>query len=174
MIAEQVKEAIKATPKGSNIIVEWTRNGKTRKRLNITDEITKSVRMVGRIGIEYDNTKSVQVKRATGELPTENQGLPWGEFEIYPYLIKHKTQQYLRFFKGTGNSKPQVQWFKNGIAVSLESIKDLMPISESKTGKPTPDCFCIKIDSITRLNSEVEAVVEQEKVEVAVGVGELV
>lgn len=151
MKLEQVKQAIEETPKGSNIIIEWTRQGKTRK--DVSDAITKSVRMVGRIGIEYDNMKAVQEKRENGELPKENQGLPWGKFEIYPYLIEHKDKRYVRLYNGTSDLvKPKVEWFKNGLAVTRDEIAPLLLASELKSSEG--DCFTVPVETITRLHNE--------------------
>ena len=171
MQIEQVKEAIESTPKGANIIIEWNRDAKTRK--GVTEQITKQVRMVGRIGIEYDNIGVVQEKRATGELPTENQGLPWGEFEVYPYLIAHKDKKYVRLYKGTSDKiQPKVAWFKDGVAVGIEEISPLLLKSELTSSKG--DCFVVNAEDVTRLNRElvVENVAEQVRVEVGEGVAE--
>lgn len=75
MKLETVQNVLTLAPKGANIVLEWTRSAKTRK--GVTDTILKSVRMVGRVGVEYDNLRAVQEKRESGELPTENAGLPW-------------------------------------------------------------------------------------------------
>jgi hypothetical protein len=171
MQIEQVKEAITETPKGANIIIEWSRDGKTRK--GTVEQITKQVRMVGRIGIQYDKQKVVQEKRENGELPTENQGLPWGEFEVYPYLIAHKDKKYVRLYKGTSDKvKPKVAWFKDGEQVERSEIDHLLLASEKSSSKG--DCFVVNAEDVTRLNSEAvtEAVAEAVRVEVAVGVAE--
>lgn len=162
MNIEQVRQAMSETPKGCNIIVEWVRNGKVRK--GVTSNIQKSVRMVGRIGIEYDNMQTVQTKRATGELPAENAGLPWGRYEVYPYLIEHKGERYLRLYKGTSNkTTPRVVWFKDGSEVQRDEVADMLLKSEldSKEG----DCFTVKVSDITRLNSEVLTDTEQVRTE---------
>jgi hypothetical protein len=168
MNIEQVKQAIEETPKGCNIIVEWTRPCKTLKA--VTDEITKAVRMVGRMGIEYDNMKSVKVGRAIGELPETNQGLPaWQEFEIYPYLLRHKNKgtQYLRLYKGTSHlTKHKTTWYKNGVEVSFEDIENLILASEKSSKKG--DCFQVTVNHITRLHREDARmnIAEQARIEV--------
>lgn len=160
MNVEQVKSTMVEIPKGCNIVVEWTRTAKTRK--GVADDVSKSVRMVGRIGIEYDNMKSVQEKRESGELPAENRGLPWGQFEIYPYLIEHKGEHYLRLYKGTSDKVfPKVAWLKNGAEVSKDEVAPLLLKSEldSKDG----DCFCVNVVSVTRLHKEIEIEIESER-----------
>lgn len=173
MQIEQVRQAIAATPKGSNIIVEWVRPMKTRK--GVQDVLTKSVRMVGRIGIDYDNMKDVQAKRESGELPAENAGLPWGEWLEFPYLIGHKGQTYLRLANGTSDKvHPECHYFRNGIEVTKESLDAELLASEKEEKKG--DCFTCKTENMTRIHSESEWVmlvvgqVGQEKVAAAVPV----
>jgi len=151
MNIEQVKQAMTETPKGANIVVEWTRNGKIRK--GVASLVQKQVRMVGRIGIEYDNMKAVQEKRDNGTLPSENQGLPWGRFEIYPYLIEHKGNRYLRLYKGTSATvKPHAHWLMDGNEVSREVVAPMLLASEMQ--EKDGDCFCVNVNDITRLNAE--------------------
>jgi hypothetical protein len=153
MKKEQVIEVVtEGIHKGANIVVMWNRNAKTFK--GVSDIITKHVRMVGRVGIEYDKQKAVIEKRANGELPSENAGLPWGTFEIYPYLITHKGENYLRLYNGTCPiTKTEVHWFKNGAEVTKESIEGLLLASEK--GDKTGDCFTVKTNDILRLHTEV-------------------
>jgi len=128
MNVDQIKSAIASTPKGCNIIVEWLRNVKTRK--GVVANITKAVRMVGRMGIDYDNLAAVQSKRESGELPSENQGLPFGYWIEAPYLIGHvkkdetKETTYLRLYSGTSNKvHPSVAFFKDGKETTLRELE---------------------------------------------------
>ncbi len=167
MQIEQVKQAIEKTPKGANIVVEWVRPVKTKKAFD--GNITKSCRMVGRIGIEYDNTKSVQEKRENGDLPSENQGLNGMEWIQYPFLLRaiKSGKEQLRLFKGTSDKvSPEVHFFLNGREVNKEEIENVMLASE-KTSRQG-DCFSCKIENITRIHNEAEflvvnGMVEQEK-----------
>lgn len=58
---------------------------------------TKHTRTTIRAGINYDNMKAVQQGRADGALPEENQGLPYGEWYLFPYVIVHKGEYHYRF-----------------------------------------------------------------------------
>lgn len=159
MNRDKVVEVMGGIPKGCNIVVEWERNGKIRK--GVTDNITKAVRMVGRIGIEYDNIKAVQTKRENGELPAENQGLSWGHFEIYPYLIEHKGEHYLRLYKGTSPIVfPKVAWKKNNVEVNKDDIAPLL--LKSEFDEKESDCFCVNVKNITRLHRDIEIETEAE------------
>jgi len=159
MLLQQVKEAIKVTPKGCNIILEWTRPCKTRK--GVTDSITKHVRMVGRMGIEYDNINDVQEKREEGTLPAINAGLPWGQWMEYPYLIEHKGNVYLRLYFGTSVLNfPKTTFFRNGLEVAKGEIAPLLLASE--LAEKDGDCFTCNIANIERLHHEVIPEVKQE------------
>ena len=173
---ETVKTICNATPKGANIIVAWDRPCKTRK--NCENEIRKTVRMVGRIGIDYDKLKAVQEKRENNELPAENQGLTWGFFvdkDSEPWHIAHNkglkkiladgtpnpeynkvmptTTHYLRLYKGTSKfAHPTTQFFCNGIETPLEAIEGDLLASEKKSDHG--DCFNCKIENMTHIHSE--------------------
>lgn len=170
MELQQVRQAIKATPKGCNIVCEWTRPCKTRKGTTAT--ITKAVRMVGRMGIEYDNINDVQEKREGGDLPAVNAGLPWGQWSEYPWLIEHKGKSYLRLYNGTSSlTTPKVSFFIDGKETDKETVAPFLLASEltEKDG----DCFCCDIVNLTRINTEqvfaevkqVTAPIEQEQKE---------
>jgi hypothetical protein len=166
----QVETAIETAPKGANIILEWVRPLKTRK--GVTDNLTKSVRMVGRMGLDYNNVAAVQEKRESGELPAEPQPLPWGTWYKFPFLIQHKGAFYLRLYKGTSEKvHPESHFFRNGIEVKREEIAASLLASEldEKDG----ETFTCKVENMTRIHTEAEWVmlvvgqVGQEKVAVS-------
>ena len=161
---QQVLEAIEETPKGSNVVVQWMRTAKTKK--NTSDLIEKRVRMICRIGVNYDNINNVQEKRENGELPQENAGLVWGKWHTFPYIIEHNNKLYIRLYKGTGiNVEAETQWFINGQETTLEAIKDCLLASEKKEKDSDFDCFCVPIDCIFRLNKQNE-IADMDEVEV--------
>lgn len=151
MNLELVTATVKAATKGANIKLAWHRSCKVKK--SCSDVISKSVETVGRVGINYDNQKTVIEKRENGELPEESQPI-WsgkGEWAIFPYLIRHTVtgQYYLRLYNGTGDVKPKVQFYRNGIACTLESVSDELLASEKGSGHG--DCFCCKIEDMTAI-----------------------
>ena len=151
MNLQQIRQAIKATPKGCNIILEWTRPCKTRK--GTMAGITKSVRMVGRMGIEYDNINEVQEKREEGTLPKENAGLPWGQWSEYPWLIEHKGKFYLRLYNGTSSlTTPKSTFFMDGIEAEKAEVAPFLLASE--LAEKDGDCFTCSIENLTRVNHE--------------------
>jgi len=148
----EVVEAALMAPKGANIIVEWLRPAKTRKTCTMT--IEKHVRMVGRLGLNYDAQKDVIAKRASGELPEKNAGLPWGQWAIYPYLIEHKGTFYLRLYTGTSKTThPMVEWLCEGVAVPKSLIENELLASEltEKDG----DCFNCKLENMMQIHHEI-------------------
>jgi len=146
-----VKTAIVSAPKGANIILEWVRPAKVKKAC--VDNIEKHVRMVGRMGIEYDNMKSTQEKRESGDAPKENAGLQWGEWLEYPYLIQHKGKVYLRLYTGTSKkTPPKVEWLCNGETVQRETLDSVLLASEKQEGHS--DTFTCTLANVIRVHIE--------------------
>jgi len=148
----QISQVIETAPKGANIILGWVRDAKTRKG---APKVRKMVRMVGRLGIEYDNLASVVEKRANGELPKENQGETWWEWVTHPFLIRHKKtgQQYIRMYSGTSKkTKPIRQFLMNGETVSFEDVEAHLLASEKNSSHG--DTFMVKVEDITAIRSE--------------------
>lgn len=153
----QINAVMENAPKGANIVLEWVRPCKTRKAFRGRN-IEKAVRMVGRLGVEYDNLKSVQAKRSDGRLPKENQGATWWEWERHPFLACHKKsgQRYLRMYKGTSEKvKPHRQFYLDGKAVDAETVAPMLLASETKSHDDT-DTFMVKIEDLTAIRSENE------------------
>lgn len=149
-----VKAVIAEATKGANIKLSWSRSCKVKK--SCTDIITKSVKAVGRIGIDYDNQKVVIEKRENGELPEQSQPI-WhgkGEWIAFPYLIRHTVtgQLYLRLYSSTGSAKPQVQFYRNGYACELADVSDVLLASEKNSEHG--DCFCCKLEDMTAITWE--------------------
>jgi len=158
----QVRQAIQNTRKGTNVIVEWTRPCDTRK--GTATVITKAVRMVCRMGIEYDNINNVIEKREEGTLPAVNAGLKWGTWFEYPYLISHKGKMYLRLSPGTSSlNSSSATFFMDGVETTKGTVIPYLLAKELKE-KEDMDCFCLDINNITRLHNEgVEANIPQQK-----------
>ena len=102
--------------------------------------------MLVRCGIDYDNMKSVQDKREDGTLPVENQGLPWGEWEVFPHLIKHKGETYFRFSvaKNVNNQTMVVKYLVDGQEATIDQAKELCIASEFKPKETSLDVFTVK------------------------------
>lgn len=125
----------------------WERPLKVRK--GVTSRITKEVRCVARLGIEYDNQVAVQTARAEGELPPVNAGLPWGQWAQYPYLIEHKDALYLRLYPVPG-SHPKTIYRLNGQVARREEIEALCLASEFRE-HDGGNCITLNLSHLRRM-----------------------
>ena len=152
MEISEIKNAI-STRKGSNVRAIWAKNLKTRK--GVSDVVEKVTSLVVRGGIDYDNMKTVKEGREDGSLPSENAGLPWGEWAEFPYHITHKGTEYARFYPASGIDiatgaafVPHVEYFLNGNPVEKKDIQQICLASEFPNRDETPLCFTIKADNV--------------------------
>lgn len=163
----EIVEIMTGIHKGANVVVEWKRFGKLKKTFSdLEGRIYKVVRMVGRIGIEYDHINDVQEKRENGELPIDNAGLRGEQvWEIYPYLILNpkNEKRYLRIYNGTGNSSITAQWFLDDKPIDKETLKgmEILLKSETKDKELEGDCIQVGIENIFRLG-KIKTEVDQE------------
>lgn len=149
MEIEIIKEKLKAK-KGANLSVVFDRPLKTRK--GVAEKVTKVTRIIARGGVDYDNIGIVQEKRENGELPSENAGLPWGEWVEFPLHIRHKDVDYARFYPASGiGFTPQVTYFLNGIEVAKEQVQTLCLASEFPKRDEAPLCFTIKANNVAMI-----------------------
>lgn len=123
----------------------WTRPMKTRK--GVSAVITKTVRCVGRVGLSYDNRAAVQDARASGELPATNAGLPWGQWLLFPYLIEHKGNLYVRIYPVPGRA-PRVIYKLDGKIVTKAQIESLCLASEFGEVREDIGCMTLKADAL--------------------------
>lgn len=148
MLYSELRNKVMGQKKGTFTAMTWERPVKMKKAY-ATENVVKRSQGVVRLGIEYDNMQAVQDKRNNGELPTENQGLKWGVWEEYPYIISHKDRKYLRCATSQ-NNKIKTAYFKDGKEISFDSIADMVLASEKKdTGDN--DVFTIDIENIVQI-----------------------
>ena len=131
--------------KGAFYAIQWERQCKTKKSYK-GNAIIKTVNGIFRFGLNYDNIKNVIAKRNNGELPEKNNGLPWGEWESFPYIIRHKGNKYIRFYT-VPNGKVESSFKVDGKTVDKNSLNSILLASEKTTGKAI-DCFTIKTANI--------------------------
>ena len=151
----EIIDAAMTTKKGVNVQLQYERNCKTLKGCG--DAIRKRTQTVGRVGIDYSNQAKVQALRDAGELPTEEQPI-WhgkGEWIIFPYILRHTVtnQLYLRLYSGTSKTfRPSTQYFRNGVEVSFDSVKDdLLKSEKPDKTKPAPLCYCVKLEDMIQI-----------------------
>jgi hypothetical protein len=129
---------------GQIVTIKTQRTMKVRKgRAPIDKEST----FQARCGVAYDNIKAVKEKREDGRLPEENQGLPWGTWKKFPYIIEHKGEEYFRFSTIKTAFVPKVRYLRDGQEINAETAREDCLASEFSP-KDELDVFNIKISSI--------------------------
>ena len=99
--------------------------------------LVKKTSFVARAGVAYDNIGNVIQARADGTLPAENQGLPWGVWKQFPYIISHNGNDYFRF--SLVNDNPIItKYYLDGKEITKAEAKTYCIPSafENKTEKP--------------------------------------
>lgn len=139
--------------KGQNLNAVFGKELKTRK--GVSDLVEKVTTLTIRGGIDYENTKAVQEGREDGSLPSENAGLPWGQWVQFPYHIAHKETDYCRFYPASGvdistggEFVPHVEYYLNGELTTKQVIEPLCLASEFPKHNEKPLCYTIKADNV--------------------------
>ena len=128
---------------------KWRKVCKTRK--GFIGTIEKETEISMRAGVDYDKMHAVIECRESGDLPEENQGLPWGEWQAFPYLIGHKGEQYARLYPNAAG-KIETHWFLNGKESTLEEMKQHLLASDAKElVDEIPTCVTVKLKNILEL-----------------------
>lgn len=141
------KQYLTAVKGGQFVKVQMQKELKTKKAF-AHHKIVKISEFVARSGVEYDNQKDVQAKRESGDLPSKNAGLPWGEWEVYPYSIKHKGARYLRFATAKTAKRTPAIYILDGVPVEADKVKEMCLASEFSR-KDDLDVVAIKESNIT-------------------------
>lgn len=128
--------------KGQIITITTQRDMKVRKN---HEPIQKISTFQARVGVSYDNIASVKEKRESGELPKENKGLPWGEWEVYPYIIAHKGERYIRC-TAIDSFAGSVKYYRNGVELDESIVRE--ECLSSEFGDKSGDVFNVKLSSI--------------------------
>ena len=153
-----LQSVIENAPRGANLVCEWRRDAKVRK--GVADLIQKDVRMVGRVGLDYEKLGAVQAKRENGELPEQAKPI-WngkGQWIFFPFLFEHvdKKEKYVRMYYGTNERvQPRVRWLRNGVEVPFENVECDLLASE-KRDERDGDCFCVKLNDLLRVGKDTD------------------
>lgn len=135
--------------KGHFVGVNWHRPMKTRK--GVAASVTKSVRTTVQVGVNYENRAVVQEARASGDAPETNAGLPWGTWELFPYVISHKDKRYVRLYPvRDAQGKPRackVVYRVNGRSATRAEVETLCLASEFSSGAPT-ECYTLAVENL--------------------------
>ncbi len=138
------------TRKGQFTRAAWCRTAKTRKG---SPEVKKMTISTVRAGLDYNSLTAVEALRSNGDLPSEPQPLPWGEWLIFPFIIIHKGNLYLRLYP-SANSNAKVQYFLFDEEVSYEKVEAYLLASEKQTEDNNPVdnlCFTVKLNDMIEL-----------------------
>ena len=130
--------------KGQIVTVKTERPVKVKKNM---PAVMKASEFQCRVGVNYDNIKAVQEKRAEGQLPAENAGLPWGEWVVFPYVIAHKGEYYVRCTMLHNGFRKAPVYTIDGVVVDKEIVKTMALASEFREGDDN-DVFNIKLSSV--------------------------
>lgn len=130
--------------KGQIVTLVTTRAMKVRKG---QDPIKKTSEFQCRVGVNYDNIKAVQEKRAEGQLPAENAGLPWGEWVDFPYVIAHKGEYYVRCTILRNAFRKAPTFTRNDVEITKDEAQVACLASEFREGDDN-DVFNVKLSAI--------------------------
>jgi hypothetical protein len=99
-------------------------------------------------GINFANLSTVREGIANGDRP-EVGPLPWGEWEVFPHIIKHQGERYCRLYPVAGG-KVSCEYTVDGLKVSRETFESyLRPSDRSKN--EAPECFTVRLDHVDSL-----------------------
>lgn len=139
--------------KGQHVQVGWT-SLITPNKENKGLRILKTTIAWCRAGINYAHLASVKEGIKSGERG-EVQPLKWGEWELFPFIIKHTPKgsaevvRYVRLYPASfDNLKPQVSYLVNGIQKTRDEVKLLCPPSTFPDHEEPPACYAPKAENI--------------------------
>ncbi len=151
MNANEIVNALKGKS-GRHVPAVWEKKMKTLK--GVTLPITKKTTAYVRAGIDYANLSTVKEGVESGERG-DVQGLPWGEWELFPFIIRHTPKgasvsfQYVRLYPAVfDNLKTTVQYFIDGHPAKLEQVKPLCLASEFRDEEKEITCFTLRAENI--------------------------
>jgi hypothetical protein len=148
MNAKQIVENLQ-NHKGQHVQACWTRPMKTRK--DVPMSIVKRTCAYVRAGIDYANLRTVKEGVESGER-NEVQGLKWGAWSEFPFIIAHKGVDYVRLYPAVfANLKPTVEYSIDGKPATRAEIEPYCLASEFRERDEETPCFTLKADSIVSI-----------------------
>lgn len=136
--------------KGQFASAEWARPCKTLKSCN-HEIVKRTIANNVRIGANYENLHTTIEGRASGELPSENQGLRGLEWVNFPVVLRNpKTERQFIRLETAKNSKFITQYFIDGQETTKDEIANYLQASEKSSGE-MPTVMNIGIDTIINL-----------------------
>lgn len=150
MTYEEVKRIVDGSRPGTFLGISWEKEIPIRAGFVGVGPIKKHSSATVRIGVNYDNMKVVQTKRADGTLPPSNQGLPWGRWIKFPYYIENNdgSKRYLRVSLDK-NNKVESRFSIGGIFVPEQDVLRFVPKSALKS--KYDEVLVISMDNIVEI-----------------------
>jgi hypothetical protein len=175
MTEAEIRAAIEATPKGSNVYVVWERRLDLKKAYK-GFPLFKRTKMLLRLGVDYDEMDDVKKARENGDLPAENAGMRGKEWVDFPTLKRSlKTGNLLLSVKlakvyGKTVKKAETVYIvreagKETVCKSEEGIAKYGHMMYAKRKGEMPNTFDLKIEDVISIH-EHHGVEEAEAVEV--------
>lgn len=130
--------------RGQIVTVVTERPMKMRKA---QPQILKLSEFQCRVGVNYDRIKAVQAKRTEGVLPADNAGLPWGEWAVFPYVITHKGEYYVRCTVLRNSHRNTAEYRLGDQVITREAAETACLASEFRNSDHN-DVFNIRVSSI--------------------------
>lgn len=146
---EQLKVKVHNINKGSFVNIDTCKTLKTKKAYS-GNVVTKIGHGTVRVGVNYDNMRSVINGRAEGSKPAENSGLPWGHWidGEENFFIEHKGNTYLRV--ANSPNKATAHYFCDGKEITKEQAQMMCLASEFPKGN-APEVMCHNIENILNI-----------------------
>ena len=104
-----------------------------------THELIKVTEAIIRTGVGYENMAVNQ--------DTETGDLPWGDWAVYPYIVLHKGQWYVRLYL-KGDSPMKVTYFVDGTEVVKDVFNSHLTPSAAKPKNNKSGTITAKIASV--------------------------
>lgn len=130
--------------KGQFIAAEWMSEPKPLAA-HKGKVLRKFSKATVRTGVSFANLSSVKEGIAAGERG-EVESLPWGEWMVYPYIITHKGNEYLRLTLTEGcpiTSRYEV----DGVEVDAATFHSMLP----KSSGERPEVLTVKVANLIRI-----------------------
>ena len=141
-----ILEAFLSKPRGSIATIKTKRELKVRKG---SPQFYKTSTIQVKIGCDYANLTQRKENVINGLAPTEVQPLAYGEWDIFPYTIKHKDNIYLRcsVFNSANGAGEVIYTNANNEIVSKEIVEPYLLASE-RHDKSTLPVFNLKLENV--------------------------
>jgi hypothetical protein len=110
----------------------------------------KHTEITVRIGINYDAMKSVQEKRESGDLPSQNTGLSGVSWVVPNLLLKNAQNELLLRVYLHPNCYKKSTYYLNGVETEKEDLREMCLASEFSDSDK--DCLNIKLAKIIELS----------------------